>query len=88
LDFFFSDVIFLFKVIDIIDKKNHKHSEQLIKQLLQKTKFIVASFATKTITRKNMNFPNRKWFELMLNRNSIKFKNIKTDNEIYYIINK
>ena len=82
------DITFLFKVIDILDKKDHKHSEQLIKQLLTKTKFIVASFATKTLTKKSMNFPNRKWFELMLNRNNIKFKNIKTDNEIYYIINK
>ncbi len=80
------DIIFLFKIIDILDKKNHRHSEELIKQLIKKTKFIVASFATKTITRKKMNFPNRKWFKLMLDRNSFKFKTIKTENEIYYII--
>ena len=83
-----SDMTFLFKVIDIIDKENHKQSEELLKQLIKKTKFIIASFATKTITRKSMNFPNRKWFELMLDRNNLKFQTITTDNEIFYVIKK
>jgi hypothetical protein len=83
-----SDIIFLFKVIDILDKDNHKTSEELIKKLISKTKFIVASFATKTITRKFMNFPNRKWFEMMLERNKFKFKIINTDNEIFYVISR
>jgi len=82
----FSDIIFLFKVIDIIDKENHKPSEKLIQILIKKTKFIVISFALKTITRKKMNFPKRKWFELMLNRLNLNYKIFKTDNEIFYII--
>jgi len=81
-----TDIVFLFKVIDVIDKDNHKPSEELIKLLIKKTKFIVASFATKTLTRKQMNFPNRKWFELMLERNNLKFQIINTDNEIFYVI--
>lgn len=80
------DVIFLFKLIDIIDKENHKPGEELIKQLTKKTRYIVASFATKTITRKKMNYPNRKWFELMLNRLNLDFKKFNTDNEVFYII--
>jgi len=83
-----TDIIFLFKVIDLIDNKNHKPSEELINQLIKKTKFIVVSFATKTVTRKEMNFPDRKWFELMLERNSLKFKNFQTENEIFYVISK
>jgi len=82
------DIIFLFKIIDIIDKENHKLSEELIKQLIPKTKFIIASFATKTLTRKKMNFPKRKWFELMLERNNLKFQVINTNNEIFYVIKK
>jgi 16S rRNA (guanine(1405)-N(7))-methyltransferase len=81
-----SDIIFLFKIIDLLDKKDHKTSEQLIKTLIKKTEFIVASFATRTLTRKKMNFPKRKWFELMLERNNLKFKIIEKDNEIYYVI--
>jgi hypothetical protein len=83
-----AEVIFLFKVIDLIDKENHKPSEELINYLLKnkKAKFIVASFATKTLTRKSMNYPNRKWFELMLKRNNLKFKTFKTDNELFYVV--
>lgn len=85
-----SDVVLLFKIIDLINQseKNYKTSEKLIKQLLPKTKFIIASFATKTITRKKMNYPNRKWFELMLKRNHLKFKTISISNEIFYVISK
>ena len=85
-----SDVVFLFKLIDVIDKsgKGHKNIEELIKTLVEKTNFIVASFATKTITRKKMNFPQRKWFELMLNRIGLKFKTIETSNEIFYVVQK
>jgi len=83
-----SDIIFLFKIIDIINQseKNYKASEELIKALTQKSKYVVASFATRTITRKQMNYPARKWFELMLKRNNLDFKIIKTDNEIFYVI--
>ncbi len=83
-----SDITFLFKVIDILDKDNHKPSEELIKTLINKTKFIVASFATKTITGKQMNHPNRVWFELMLQRNNLNSQKFNTDNEIFYVINK
>ena len=83
-----SDIVFLFKVIDIIDKENHKPSEELIVKLINenKAKFIVASFATATLTRKPMNNPHRKWLELMLNRNNLNFQTIKTENEIFYVI--
>jgi hypothetical protein len=81
-----SDIIFLFKVIDLLDKKKKTISEELIMKLLPKTKFIIASFATKTLTRKPMNLPRRRGFELMLRRNNLMFKTIKLSNEIFYVI--
>lgn len=81
-----SDIIFIFKLIDLIDIDNHKPSEELIKTLIKKTKFIVASFATKTITKKQMNFPTRKWFELMLTRIGLKFETFSIKNEVFYVI--
>jgi len=78
-----SDIIFMFKLLDLFTPKV---SENIIKSLIKKTKFIVASFPTKTITRKPMNFPKRKGFELMLKRNNLNFKTIKTDNEVFYVI--
>jgi len=81
-----ADLIFLFKVLDVLDKENHKISEELIKILIQKSKLIIVSFATTTITRKKMNFPKRKWFELMLERLNIKYNSFQTENEIFYIL--
>jgi 16S rRNA (guanine(1405)-N(7))-methyltransferase len=83
-----SDIVFLFMVIDLLDKKKKNVSEELIKILSKKTRFIIASFATKTLTRKPMNLPRRRGFELMLERNNLQFTAIKTENEIFYIINK
>lgn len=85
-----TDIIFLWKIIDILDKNNHKPSEELIRQLIikKKAKYIVASFATKTLTRKQMNHPKRKWFELMLQRINLKFQLIEMKNEVFYVISK
>ncbi len=80
-----SDIVFMFKLIDLLTTKQ---SEQIILSLLQKqkTKFIILSFALKTITRKSMNKPKRKWFELMLSRNNLKFQIFQTDNELFYVV--
>jgi hypothetical protein len=78
-----SNLVFMFKVFDLLPKGI---GEAIIKLLINKTEYIVTSFPTRTITRKKMNFPKRKGFELMLKRNNLKFKTIKTDNEIFYIV--
>lgn len=82
-----ADLIFMFKIIDLIDIRDHKTSEKIINYLLKnKTNFITVSFPTKTFTRKKMNNPKRKWFELMLNRNKFSFETFSTENEIFYLI--
>lgn len=86
-----SDIIFIFKLIDLIDaksKKKKKISEEIITSLLKnkKTKFIVASFSTKTFSQKSMRLPVRRGFELMLLRNNLKFKTFSTNNEVFYVI--
>ena len=81
-----ADIIFVFKLIDLLNTKNKKPGEELIKKLIEKTKFIVASFATKTLFRKQMNFPRRKGFELMLARNNLNFHKIEIKNEVFYVI--
>ncbi|MEK6872985.1 MAG: hypothetical protein AABW90_03155 [Nanoarchaeota archaeon] len=86
-----SDIIFMFKLIDLIDTKNKrkkKISEVIITNLLKnkKTKFIVASFSTKTLSQKSMKLPIRRGFELMLLRNNLKFKIFSTSNEVFYVV--
>lgn len=86
-----SDIIFMFKLYDLIvpkQKKQKKLGEEIINLLMTKTKYLVVSFATKTLTRKSMKLPRRIGFEMMLDRNQLAYELIETDNEIYYIINK
>ncbi len=85
-----SDVVFMFKIIPIINpiskKKKKIHEEIMIYLLKNKTKFIVISFPTKTFMGKMMTQQKQKGFELMLERNNLKFTKIKTSNEIFYVV--
>ncbi|MFA5857334.1 MAG: hypothetical protein WC867_08280 [Candidatus Pacearchaeota archaeon] len=81
-----ADIIFLWKLLDLINSKNKKPSEDLIKSLSKKTKYLVVSFSTKTLSGKTMNLPRRTGFEMMLKRNLFDYKILKIPNEIFYII--
>ncbi|MBR9676522.1 hypothetical protein GOV04_00080 [Candidatus Woesearchaeota archaeon] len=77
------NVVFAFKVLDMIDKKQ---VERLITNL--NYKWFVATFSTKTIKNKAMNLPYRRYLQLMLGRLNIKYKTIKIGDEIIYLIRK
>jgi len=79
-----TDVCFLFKVLDVFEMKGHKLSEELLKRI--KSKWIIASFSSRTISGKKMMFSRRGWFEMMLKRNEYSFKKIEKENEIFYVI--
>ena len=83
-----SDMVFMFKLIDLIDTKKKKYSRSIIKDLFEKNKtlFVVASFATRTLSRKKMNLPKRVGFEKMLAQLNLSFMSFSTNNEIFYII--
>ncbi len=81
-----ADVCFLFKILESIDIKGHKNSENLIKRI--DCKRIIVSFSLKTLDDREMKFQRRGWFERMLNRLNYKFESFKTENEIFYIIEK
>lgn len=81
-----TDVCFLFKVFDVLDRKNHKKSEEIIKSV--DCKWIIASFSTQTVSGKSMKHPYRGWMDRMLERLGYEFKIIEFKNEIFYIIKK
>lgn len=85
-----ADLCLMFKLIDTIEneKSGHKYSEEMIKILIEKCKFLVASFATRTITGKPMNYPHRGWIERMLDRIGLNFQVLEFPNEIFYVISK
>jgi hypothetical protein len=80
------DVCLLFKVVDPLERKNHKFSEILIKAI--KAKFLVVSFSTKTVSGRAMKYPRRGWFEQMMVRLGYHYNLLKTQNEFYYVVEK
>ncbi|MBI2662876.1 hypothetical protein HYX11_05455 [Candidatus Woesearchaeota archaeon] len=82
-----ADVCFLFKIVDVLDAgKGHKISELVISNV--PTKFVAVSFATKTMSGKEMNAPERKWMDWMCKRLGFSYKVLKFENEIFYVIKK
>ncbi|MBI2572412.1 hypothetical protein HYV86_01000 [Candidatus Woesearchaeota archaeon] len=80
-----SDVCFMFKVTDHLDKgKGHKMTEEVLKAV--PTRFIVLSFATKTMSGKEMTAPRRGWVEYLCNRLGYTFDVLKYDGEIVYVV--
>jgi len=82
------NVCLAFKLLDVLEKKGHKYSEEIIKILVDKCRFVVVSFAKQTVSGRMMNFPQRGWIERMLTRIDMKFEKFETRNEIFYIIKK
>ncbi len=82
------DLCLLLKMADILDygKKSHKRTEEFLKNI--NSQFVIVSFSTETISRKKMNRPRRKWFEIMVERLNYKFESFELENEIFYVVNK
>jgi SAM-dependent methyltransferase len=78
------DVVFLLKILDLIDDSGHKNAEKLIRSL--NSRIAIISFPTKTISGKSMTFSRRTWVEKMLRRLGRGFKIIKTENEVFYVV--
>lgn len=82
-----SDICFLFKMTDILDKnKGHKATEEMLKKI--PAKYIVVSFATKTMSGKEMTAPRRSWMEWLCKRLGYQYTIIEFPNELFYVIKK
>ncbi len=76
-----ADVVFAWKLFDIIDTKT---VENIVKNL--NAKFLIASFSTKTLGKKQMTFPRRSGFQKMLRRLNLEYQTKAYQNELFYII--
>ncbi len=85
-----ADLCLMFKLLDVLEEKGHKYSEELIKIIAEKCRFIIASFSTRTVGGNSMNFPYRGWIERMLDRIGLKFETFESEaaGEVFYIIKK
>lgn len=81
-----ADLCLLFKVLDIIELKGHSYAQTIIEKV--PCKYVLASFATTTLSGKAMRNPRRIWFERLLNAKGHSYKKFSTHNEIFYLIKK
>lgn len=82
-----ADLCFLLKMTDVIDKgKGHKRTEELLTKI--PAKFVVVSFATKTMSGKAMTAPRRSWMEWLCKRLGYGYTILEFPNEIFYVIRK
>lgn len=79
-----ADVVFLFKVLDALEKKGHRLAEKIIKSL--NSKFVVISFSTVTVSGEKMNYPYRGWMDRMLKRLKLKYSKFEIPNELFYVV--
>ena len=82
-----ADLCFLFKMTDVIDQgKGHKRTEELLKKI--PARYIVVSFATKTMSGKKMTAPRRSWMEWLCKRLGYEYSILEFPNEIFYVVKK
>lgn len=79
-----ADIALLLKLVDLLDEKGHKKTEELILSL--SSPVLVISFSTKTLSGKSMNHPQRGWIEQLCTRLGYTFSTWKTKSELYYFI--
>lgn len=78
-----ADLCIIFKVLDILGKNDYILAEKIISRI--SSKFILASFSTKTLSGKSMNKPRRIWLEKLLKSKRYSVEIIKSGNEIFYL---
>lgn len=82
-----SDVCFLFKMTDVLDKnKGHKATEEMLKRI--PARYVVVSFATKTMSGKEMTAPRRSWMEWLCKRLGYQYIILEFPNELFYVVEK
>ncbi|MEK6809621.1 MAG: hypothetical protein AABY40_03030, partial [Nanoarchaeota archaeon] len=82
-----ADLCFLFKMTDVLDQgKGHKKTEELLKKI--PAKYVVVSFATKTMSGKAMTAPRRSWMEWLCKRLGYDFEILEFENELFYVVKK
>lgn len=75
-----TDICFLFKVLDSLERLKKNASHELLKKI--KSELIIVSFPTKTLSGKKLDKKRLAWF----NKLARDFETFETGNEIFYII--
>jgi 16S rRNA (guanine(1405)-N(7))-methyltransferase len=84
------DVIFMLKLLQNIEQQKKNKGIEVFIDAMNKAKYVVVSFPTKSVTGKSKGMENSysTWFEKVLSENSIKSSMLNFKNEIVYICQK
>jgi hypothetical protein len=77
------DLVLAYKVLDILDKKGHTNATRILRVL--KTKYLLASFPTISLSGKRMHTTRRLWFEKALLTNDYAWETFASSNELFYL---
>jgi len=87
-----ADVVFLFKTIPCLEQQEKGVSERIIKTLILKSKYIVLSFPSKSLTgkKKGMGTYYNQFILEILERSSLSMDYFKLEysNEVFYVVSK
>ncbi len=81
-----ANICLMLKLLDILGKNKKEISRKLINNI--DSEYFIISFATKTLSGKEMNRPYRRWFENLLKELKLEYEIHRTSNEMFYIIKK
>jgi len=81
-----ADLVFIFKVIDSLEKIKRNISKNLLKKI--KSKNIVISFPNKSLVSKEEFKIKRTWIKKFFEEMNWKFEEFKIENELFFLINK
>lgn len=81
-----ADICLFWKLFDILEKRNLKKIEQIIREI--PSNYVWISFSTKTLSGKPMRMASRPWMEKILANLKYPYKFFKIENETFYLISK
>jgi 16S rRNA (guanine(1405)-N(7))-methyltransferase len=80
-----TDIVFLFKTLDSLESIKWNISQELLKRL--KAKFVVVSFATKSLGgKKAIRKERRAWFERLVKEQKYAFESFEIPGEVFYVL--
>lgn len=81
-----ADLTLILKTLDILRKSSYLIAKKIISTI--KSKNIIVSFSTRTLSGKIMKHSQREWFEKILKEENLEYYTEEKENEIFYFIKK
>jgi hypothetical protein len=79
-----AELCMILKVFDILGKNDYAIAHKVLERI--RSRYILVSFSTRTLSGKPMRRPRRIWFENLIVKMAFLFEIFNSDNEIFYFM--